>query len=150
MQLSNVVSRTKRVCACACDSTAITRGKSCSIEIYNTYIKMFTVWICIECLHRILKSQLLWTKRWVGVFSRNWRKCQKNLVKNNVWTRNVFKPWLCDGRVLFLHSFSNQRIENIFSPNGDVHFFSFFIPRFQCCLFFFPVVLFQCFFLLAG
>lgn len=48
---------------CACDSTAITCGKSCSIEIYinNTYIyiKMFTVWICIECLHRILKSELL-------------------------------------------------------------------------------------------
>lgn len=30
---------------------------------------MFTVWICIECLHRILKSELLWTKMTVELVS---------------------------------------------------------------------------------
>lgn len=59
--VSSFVFRTK----CVCDNTAMNYGKSCSIEIYiyiykyNTYMKMFTVWICIECLHRISKGEVL-------------------------------------------------------------------------------------------
>lgn len=88
---------------------------------------MFTVWICIECLHRILKSELLWTKWPLSLcpqhkLRREVSKKKKNLCQNNVWT-NVFNPWLCDGRVLFLHLFLKV-IFYIFHQNGDVNVLS--------------------------
>lgn len=103
---------------------------------------MFTVWICIECLHRILKGELLWTKRPSSYVSsaenlrkRSVKKTKKTFcVKNNVWTTNVFKPWLCDdGRVLFLHLFlivifiSFHRLGDVNVLSSDSSVVSFFL-----------------------
>lgn len=78
---------------------------------YNTYIYIKNVycmdmhWMFAQNLEE--RAALNKNDRRVSVLSRNWgEKCQKNLLcQNNVWTTNVFKPWLCDGRVLFLHLF---------------------------------------------
>lgn len=46
------------------------------------------------------------TVEFVSTAETEERSVKKNfLCQNNVWTTNVFKPWLCDGSVLFLHLF---------------------------------------------
>lgn len=51
-----------------------------------------------------------------------------------MWTKNVFKPWLCDGRVLFLHLFLS------FLYIFTIRWCKCTTLRFQCCLFFLPVM----------
>lgn len=91
---------------------------------------MFTVWICIECLHRVLRSELLWTKRLSCLMEECQKEKQTNRFlcqKKGVNSKNIFKQWLEWWREgtslafisdLFLLLFT---FNCIFSPQGDVN-----------------------------
>lgn len=82
---------------------------------------MFTVSICIECLHRILKGKLLWTT-WLS----SWRPQQK-------WRKEVSKKKTCVKIMCELQMFQTVTVwwESTFltfisnrSPEGDVNVLS--------------------------
>lgn len=70
---------------------------------------MFTVWICIECLHRFSKSQWLGTKKnmEVNVLNTKYKKCLEKITLVSDCVTTCFLNCDCDGRVFFL-SFVSQ------------------------------------------